>query len=132
MSKPEHYLVLEPDGELHWIQVTNRKYLAAAFRKAIGTSRLELVSLPFGFSCVVDAICQVRLDPMLMNPLASRFYLGSVFCHPLFGTVVFARFDLIDGEHDWAMLHDEDLARISLITGKPIPDFFDPGIDDQI
>lgn len=132
MGKPEHYLVLEPDGELHWIQVTDRKYLAAAFRKAIGTSLLEHVSLPFGFGCVVDDIGKVRQDPKPLNSLASRFYPGTDFGDPLVGPVVFVRIDWIDGEHDWAMLRDEDLARVSLITGKPIPAFFDPGIDDQI
>lgn len=131
MIKPEHYLVLEPDGELHWIQVTDRKYLAAAFRKAIGCDWLEHVHLPFGFGCVVDECGTMKLKPQPFNPLASRFYPGTDFGDPLVGPVVFVRIDLVDGESDWAPLHDEDLARISLITGKPIPEFFEAGIDEQ-
>lgn len=131
MYDSEYYLVLEPDGELHWIQVTDRKFLGAAFRHVIGTEWLEHVSLPFGFDCVVDEVGKVRQDPQPLNPLASRFYPGTDFGDPLVGPVVFVRIALIDGEHDWAPLHDEDLARISLITGKPIPEVFVPGIDEQ-
>lgn len=131
MNKPEHYLVLEPDGELHWIQVTDRKYLAAAFRKAIGCDWLEHVHLPFGFGCVVDECGKIKLKPQPINPLASRFYPGTDFGDPLVGSVIFVRIELIDGESDWAPLHDVDLARISLITGKPIPEFFEAGIDEQ-
>ena len=131
MNKPEHYLVLEPNGELRWIQVSDRNYLAAAFRKAIGCDLLEHVYLPYGFGCVVDECGKIKLDPQPFNPLASRFYPGTAFGDPLVGPVVFVRIGLVDGESDWVPLEDGDLCRISLMIGKEIPEFYSPGIDDQ-
>lgn len=130
MCKAEYYLVLDPDGHLHWIQVPDRRQLVASFRKAIGTEWLEHVSLPYGLSCVVDEVGRIKDPPQPFNPLASRFYPGTPFGDPLVGPVVFCRVDLVDGEYDWTTLRDEDLARISLITGKPIPELFTPGVDD--
>lgn len=130
MNKPEHYLVLEPDGELHWIQVTNRNLIGAAFRTAVN-GPMEVVYLPYGFCCVVDEVGKVRKDPKPLNPLTSRFYPGSIYGDPLVGPVVFARIGLVDGDRDFIPLRDEDLARISLIIGKPIPEFFTAGIDEQ-
>ena len=122
MGKPDHYLVLYPSGELRWIQITDRRYLAAEFRKAIGCDWLEHVTLPHGFGCVVDECGKIKERPQLFNPLASRFYPGTQFGDPLVGPVVFVRIDLVNGESDWVPLRDEDLARISLMIGEPIPE----------
>ena len=130
MSKSEFYLVLDPDGELHWIHVSDRRQLAAAFRNAIGCDWLEHVNLPYGFGCVVDECGKIKLDPQPFNPLASRFYPGTQFGDPLVGPVVFVRIGLVNGESDWVPLQDEDLRIISLMIGKEIPEFYTPGIDD--
>ena len=131
MSSPEYYLVLETSGDLHWIEVPDRRQLAASFRKAIGCEWLEHVTLPYGFGCVVDECGKIKSDPQPFNPLASRFYPGTAFGDPLVGPVVFVRIGLVDGESDWVPLQEEDLRRISLMIGKEIPEFYTPGIDDQ-
>lgn len=131
MSKPEYYLVLEPSGELRWIEVSDRRFLAAEFRKAIGCDWLEHVYLPYGFGCVVDECGKIKLQPQSFNPLASRFSPGTNFGDPLVGPVVFVRIGLVDGESDWVPLEEEDLRKISLMIGKEIPDEYVPGTYDQ-
>lgn len=116
----ERYLVLDPDGSFRWIE-TSRKQLAASFRAAIGCDWLENVTLPYGFCCVVDECGKIKTPMQPFNPLASRFYPGTFYGDPLVGSVVFCRIDLVDGEHYWCPLREQDLAIIELITGKEVP-----------
>lgn len=117
----EHYLVLDPDGSLRWID-TDRSHLAASFRKAINCDWLENVTLPYGFCCIVDEFDKVRQDPKPVNPYASLFYPGTQYGDPLVGSVVFARIGLVDGESDWVPLTSRDIRLIELITGLEVPD----------
>lgn len=116
----EAYLVLYPDGSMKWIY-TSHDSMCKAFYEAIGCDCLENVYLPYGFCCIVDESGKIKENPQPLNPLASRFYPGSMYGDPLVGPVVFCRIDLVDGESDWCPLLDHQIGIIELITGMTVP-----------
>lgn len=115
------YLVLDPDGTFHWIDVC-RESMCDSFRNAIGCDWLEKVTLPYGFNIVVDECGKIKQNPQPLNLLASRFYPGSLYGDPIVGPVVFVRIGLVNGESDWCPLTERDLNLISLITGEELPE----------
>lgn len=117
----EKYLVLDPNGCFHWIEV-DRESMSDEFRKAIGCDWLENVYLQYGFCIVVDECGKIKQNPQPLNPLASMFYPGTLYGDPIVGPVVFVRIGLVDGESDWCPLTKRDLTLISLITGKEVPE----------
>ena len=121
MSNAEKYLLLNPDGSMRWI-TTDRKNMLHNFREAIGCDLIEQVIVSFGFYMLVDECGKIKNPQQPINWLASRFYPGSLFGDVINGPVIFTSLSLIDGEYEWSPLTERDLAAISLITGKELPD----------
>ncbi len=129
MSKSEYYLVIYPDGEWKWVEVTSRRQLLCRFYEVIDCDCVEHVTLPYGFGCIVDESGKLKNPPQPYNPFASRMYPGTPYGDPLVGPVIFVRTDLVDGEYDWCPILPSDLAKIRLITGLNIDEMYTPGID---
>ena len=116
----EKYLVLTPDGTLHWCHTEHNKILDS-FKAEINCEWVEHVSLPYGFGCVVDEMGKVKRIRQPVNPYASRFYPGTYYGDPLCGPVVFVRTGYVDGEPDWVPLTDAQVSLVALIVGQEVP-----------
>lgn len=105
----EKYLVINPSGSVKWIH-TDRKHMAADFRKVIRCNWLENVYtvLP-GIVIIVDEVGKVRQDPQIFNPVASRLYGGAPYGDFIHGPAVVACIGLTDEGMDWIPLQQSQL-----------------------
>lgn len=118
--KKEHYLVLDPDGTFRWI-TADRSHLLDAFHSALDCSCVECVCVSSdGILCaIVDESGIINGKPV--NRYASILYPGAFSGSYLFGSVLFCRIGLWNGEPDWFPLNSFALHYLSHRLGLPIP-----------
>lgn len=115
MSK-EQYLVLDPDGTFRWISV-DRSHLLESFYAALDCTCVECVRVSSdGILCaIVDESGIIDAKPI--NRYASNLYPGSY----LFGSVLFCRIGIRNGEPDWFPLSRFALHYLEYRLGMSIP-----------
>ena len=118
--KKENYLVMDPDGSFRWI-TADRQSLLQDFYAALDSFCVECVRISSDgiLCCIVDE--SGVLNNKRLNPLASRLYAGSAHGAYLFGSVLFVRIGLVDGDLDWLPLNDFALDYLQYRLGMPIP-----------
>lgn len=122
----EQYLVLDPDGSFRWI-TTDRSHMFDSFYSALDCSCVECVNVSRDgiLIAIVDESGIVNGKPI--NRYASILYPGAFYGAYLYGSVIFCRVGLLDGEPDWFPLNSFALNCLEHRLGLFIP----PCPDDQ-
>lgn len=125
MSK-EQYLVLDPDGSFRWI-TTDRSHMLDSFCSALDCTFMECVKVSSDgiLIAIVDESGIINGKPI--NRYASILYPGAFYGSYLYGSVIFCRVGLLDGEPDLFPLNSFALHYLEHRLGISIP----PCPDDQ-
>ena len=120
----EKYLVIEPSGEVYWINVVS-ELRRQTFCGIIGCDCLENVHTVFNSIClVIDESGKVKPQPQLHNELASSLYLGYLYGKDnIAGPAILVGLESVPpyGELDWCSLSAVQLDALALY-GIPVPD----------
>ena len=110
----EKYMVIEPDGSVHWIEI-ERENMLDEFHKAIGCDTLENVrTMALGINLIVDESGKLKTSPQPFNHLASTLHLGYMLGRDFIaGPAIVAGIGLVDGESDWVPLSEQELDMLS-------------------
>lgn len=123
----EKYLVIEPSGDLRWIEL-DRNDLLDVFYKEIGCSCIESVrSVWYPVYLIVDDVGRLLNPPKPNNELASMLYPGWILgCDDIVGTVILVAVredpESPYHEYDFFPLNQEELDIISIYLGVNIPE----------
>lgn len=124
----ERYLVIEPSGDLRWIEL-ERKDLLDVFYKEIGCSCIESVrSVWYPIYLIVDDVGRLLNPPKPHNELASRLYPGWILGDDdIVGSVILVAVredpNSLYHEYDFFPLNLEELEILSIYMGINIPKF---------
>lgn len=129
----EHYLRIDPSGELSWIPIDRVPYSWTdgdgpsldQIHSAIGCSCIEQVHtfIP-GVVIIVDESGKIKDPPQPYNHVASPLYPGYQYGDWIAGPVILCNLEPVPPlmEMDLFPLAPSQLARLSLFLGIEIPD----------
>ena len=112
----EKYLVIEPCGEMRWIQ-TERKQLMQTFYAAIGCDCFETVrTMVPDVILIVDESGKVKTPPQEHNERASQLYRGYMISgDDIAGPAILASIGPVNGEMDIVPLNDLAFRRLTAL-----------------
>lgn len=126
MSK---YLVVYPDGDLHWEEIPDPAHEHDYVRldrmhEIIGCNCVEQVRTVYPDIClVIDESGKIKDPPQEHNELASRLYYGyQIGVDDILGPAILCGLAPVGPYHelDWVPLNDRQLSLLSLVFGKEI------------
>ena len=111
----ERYMVLEPTGEIRWIQ-TEHEDLLDTLHREIGCDCVECVrTVVPDIALIVDESGKVKEPPQLHNRRASELYAGWTHGIDIAGPAVLVAIHWVGGEREWVPLNELELRRLKAL-----------------
>ena len=105
-------MVLEPNGEIRWIQTEHEDLLDTLYRE-IGCDCVESVQTVVpDIALIVDESGKVKEPPQQHNRRASRLYAGWTYGIDIAGPAVLVAIHWVHGKREWTPLNKRELRRL--------------------